>query len=152
MSGYARSCPTIIPCSRANSTILWKKSTVTTEVVTVDFFHKIVEFAREHGMMVGHDLAYPDITFDGYEPPSFLQVPGALEFGVEFFSLSKSYNMAGWRVGFAVGNREMIHALARIKSYLDYGMFQPIQIAAIHALNGPQDCVRENAERYRVRR
>jgi len=124
----------------------------TTEIVTVDFFYKIVDFAREHGMMVVHDLAYADITFDGYEPPSFLQVPGALEVGVEFFSLSKSYNMAGWRVGFAVGNREMVHALARIKSYLDYGMFQPIQIAAIHALNGPQDCVRQNAERYRVRR
>jgi alanine-synthesizing transaminase len=124
----------------------------TTEVVTIDFFYKIVEFAREHGMMVVHDLAYADITFDGYEPPSFLQVPGAKELGVEFFSMSKSYNMAGWRVGFAVGNREIIHALARIKSYLDYGMFQPIQIAAIAALNGPQDCVRENAERYRVRR
>jgi alanine-synthesizing transaminase len=124
----------------------------TTEVVTVDFFAKIVDFAREHELLVVHDLAYADITFDGYEPPSFLQVPGAVDVGVEFFSLSKSYSMAGWRVGFAVGNRELIHALARIKSYLDYGMFQPIQIAAIHALNGPQDCVRENAERYRVRR
>jgi len=124
----------------------------TTEVVTIDFFRKIVDFAREHQLLVVHDFAYADITFDGYEPPSFLQVPGAIELGVEFFSLSKSYSMAGWRVGFAVGNRELIHALARIKSYLDYGMFQPIQIAAIHALNGPQDCVRENAERYRVRR
>ena len=124
----------------------------TTEVVTLDFFVKIVDFAREHELMVVHDLAYADITFDGYEPPSFLQVPGAIDLGVEFFSLSKSYSMAGWRVGFAVGNREMIHALARIKSYLDYGMFQPIQIAAIHALNGPQDCVRENAKRYQVRR
>ena len=98
------------------------------------------------------DLAYADIVFDGYEPPSFLQVRGAIDIGVEFFSLSKSYSMPGWRVGFAVGNREMIHALARMKSYLDYGMFQPIQIAAIAALNGPQDCVRENAERYQVRR
>jgi len=124
----------------------------TTEVVTIDFFRAIVDFAREHSMLVVHDLAYADITFDGYEPPSFLQVPGAKDLGVEFFSLSKSYNMAGWRVGFAVGNSEMIHALARIKSYLDYGMFQPVQIAAIAALNGPQDCVRENAERYRVRR
>jgi len=124
----------------------------TTEVVTIDFFYKIVDFAREHGMMVVHDLAYADITFDGYEPPSFLQVPGAIELGVEFFSMSKSYNMAGWRVGFAVGNREMIHALGRMKSYLDYGMFQPIQVAAIAALNGPQDCVRENAERYQARR
>jgi alanine-synthesizing transaminase len=124
----------------------------TTEVVTIDFFRQIVEFAREHQLLVVHDFAYADIVFDGYEPPSFLQVPGAIDVGVEFFSLSKSYSMAGWRVGFAVGNREMIHALARIKSYLDYGMFQPIQIAAIHALNGPQECVRENAERYRVRR
>jgi alanine-synthesizing transaminase len=124
----------------------------TTETVTIDFFRAIVDFAREHSMMVVHDFAYADLVFDGYEPPSFLQVPGAREVGVEFFSLSKSYNMAGWRVGFAVGNREIVHALARIKSYLDYGMFQPIQIAAIHALNGPQDCVRENAERYRVRR
>jgi len=124
----------------------------TTEVVTLDFFRDIVEFAREHHLLLVHDLAYADIVFDGYEPPSLLQVPGAKDLGVEFFSLSKSYNMAGWRVGFAVGNRELVHALARIKSYLDYGMFQPIQIAAIHALNGPQDCVHENAERYRVRR
>ena len=124
----------------------------TTEVVTIDFFRQVVDFAREHNMLVVHDFAYADIVFDGYEPPSFLQVPGAIDVGVEFFSMSKSYSMAGWRVGFAVGNREMIHALGRIKSYLDYGMFQPVQIAAIHALNGPQDCVRENAERYRVRR
>ena len=124
----------------------------TTEVVNLDFFEKIVDFAREHEMLVVHDLAYADIVFDGYEPPSFLQVPGAIDIGVEFFSLSKSYSMPGWRVGFAVGNREMIHALARMKSYLDYGMFQPIQVAAIAALNGPQDCVRENAERYQARR
>jgi len=124
----------------------------TTEVVNLDFFEKIVDFAREHEMLVVHDLAYADIVFDGYEPPSFLQVPGAIDIGVEFFSLSKSYSMPGWRVGFAVGNREMIHALARMKSYLDYGMFQPIQVAAIAALNGPQDCVRENAELYQARR
>ncbi len=124
----------------------------TTEVVNLDFFEKIVDFAREHEMLVVHDLAYADIVFDGYEPPSFLQVPGAIDIGVEFFSLSKSYSMPGWRVGFAVGNREMIHALGRMKSYLDYGMFQPIQVAAIAALNGPQDCVRENAERYQARR
>jgi len=124
----------------------------TTEVVNLDFFEKIVDFAREHEMLVVHDLAYADIVFDGYEPPSFLQVPGAIDIGVEFFSLSKSYSMPGWRVGFAVGNREMIHALARMKSYLDYGMFQPIQVAAIAALNGPQDCVHENAERYQARR
>ncbi len=124
----------------------------TTEVVTLDFFRQVVDFARENGLLVVHDFAYADLCFDGYEPPSFLQVPGAKDVGVEFFTLSKSYNMAGWRVGFAVGNAELVHALARIKSYLDYGMFQPIQIAAIHALNGPQDCVREITERYRVRR
>ena len=124
----------------------------TTEVVDLDFFHRIVAFAREHGLLVVHDLAYADIVFDGYTAPSFLQVPGAIELGVEFFSLSKSYNMPGWRVGFAVGNREMINALARMKSYMDYGMFQPVQIAAIAALNGSQECVRETAERYRVRR
>src|SRR5580765_5343318 len=123
----------------------------TTEVVTLDFFHQVYEFAREHELLVVHDLAYADIVFDGYVAPSFMQVPGAKDIGVEFFSLSKSYNMPGWRVGFAVGNREMIHALARMKSYLDYGMFQPVQIAAIAALNGPQECVRENAERYQVR-
>jgi len=124
----------------------------TTEVVSLDFFYQIVEFAREHEMLVVHDLAYADIVFDGYVAPSFMQVPGAQDIGVEFFSLSKSYNMPGWRVGFTVGNREMIHALARMKSYLDYGMFQPVQIAAIAALNGPQDCVAETVERYRVRR
>lgn len=124
----------------------------TTEVVELDFFEKIVRFAQEHGLLVIHDFAYADITFDGYEPPSFLQVPGAREVGIEFFSLSKSYNMPGWRVGFAVGNREMIAALARIKSYLDYGIFQPVQIAAIHALNGPQDEVGAIRELYRSRR
>jgi len=124
----------------------------TTEVVDLDFFQRIVSFAREHELLVIHDLAYADIAFDGYEPPSFLQVAGAKEIGVEFFTLSKSYNMPGWRVGFAVGNREMINALARIKSYFDYGIFQPVQIAAIHALNGSQECVEEIRETYRKRR
>jgi len=124
----------------------------TTEVVDLEFFRKIVEFAREHKLLVVHDLAYADIAFDGYSPPSFLQAPGAKEVGVEFFSLSKSYNMAGWRVGFAVGNHEMIRALARLKSYLDYGIFQPVQIAAIHALNGPQDAIGQNQRRYSRRR
>ena len=109
----------------------------TTEVVDLDFFEQIVEFAREHELLVVHDLAYADLVFDGYEAPSFLQVPGAKDIGVEFFTLSKSYNMPGWRVGFAVGNREMIAALARMKSYLDYGMFQPIQIAAIARAERP---------------
>src|SRR5215467_10898427 len=124
----------------------------TTEVVELDFFRGVVDFAREHDCLVVHDLAYADLCFDGYVAPSFLQVPGAKEVGVEFFTLSKSYNMPGWRVGFAVGNREMIGALARIKSYLDYGIFQPVQIAAIHALNGPQDCVAEIRRTYQRRR
>ena len=124
----------------------------TTEVVELDFFEKVVRFAQEHELLVIHDLAYADLAFDGHRPPSLLQVPGAKELGIEFFSLSKSYNMPGWRVGFAVGNKEMVHALARIKSYLDYGIFQPVQIAAIQALNGPQDCVEEIRETYRRRR
>jgi len=124
----------------------------TTEVVDIEFFRSIVEFAREHKIIVVHDLAYADLVFDGYHAPSFLQVPGAIDVGVEFFTLSKSYNMPGWRVGFAVGNRELVGALARLKSYLDYGIFQPVQIAAIAALNGPQDCVDETRERYLQRR
>ena len=124
----------------------------TTEVVDVDFFQKIVDFAKEHDMMVIHDFAYADLVFDGYQAPSFLQAKGAKDVGVEFFSLSKSYSMAGWRVGFCVGNRETIFALRRIKSYLDYGIFQPIQIAAIIALNGPQDCVTQICDTYRSRR
>ncbi|MBW2129793.1 MAG: aminotransferase class I/II-fold pyridoxal phosphate-dependent enzyme [Deltaproteobacteria bacterium] len=124
----------------------------TTAVVDREFFEKIVEFCREHRMMVIHDFAYADLVFDGYSPPSFLQVPGAKEIGVELFSLSKSYSMPGWRVGFCVGNRDMVAALRRIKSYLDYGMFQPIQIAAIIALNGPRDCVDEIVGIYRQRR
>ena len=124
----------------------------TTEVVQVEFFERVVKTAKEHGFIVVHDLAYADITFDGYQAPSFLQVAGAKDVGVEFFSLSKSYNMPGWRVGFCVGNRDIIHALARIKSYLDYGMFQPSQIAAIHALTGPQDCVEEIRLMYQRRR
>jgi alanine-synthesizing transaminase len=124
----------------------------TTAIVDIGFFKKIVEFAKAHDLMVVHDLAYADLVFDGYKAPSFLQVPGAKEVGVEFFTLSKSYNMPGWRVGFCVGNREIIGALTKLKSYLDYGMFQPIQIASIIALNGPQDCVRETVETYRHRR
>jgi alanine-synthesizing transaminase len=111
-----------------------------------------VGFCTDHEIMVIHDFAYADLVFDGYRPPSFLQVPGAKEIGVEFFSLSKSYSMPGWRVGFCVGNREIITALRRIKSYLDYGIFQPIQIASIIALKGPNDCVREIVEVYRQRR
>jgi alanine-synthesizing transaminase len=124
----------------------------TTQVVDIDFFEKVVDFAKEHDLIVIHDFAYGDIVFDGYRAPSFLQVPGAKDVGIEFFSLSKSYNMPGWRVGFAVGNSEIIHALARIKSYQDYGMFQPIQIAATVALNGPRDCVEEIRDTYQRRR
>ena len=124
----------------------------TTSVVDLDFFQKIVDFAREHNIWVIHDLAYADLAFDGYSPPSFLQAKGAKEVGVEFFSMSKSYSMAGWRVGFCSGNPHMVHALTRIKSYLDYGIFQPIQIASIVALNESQECVQEIVHEYKLRR
>jgi len=124
----------------------------TTEIVDLEFFEKIVDYAREHDIMIVHDFAYADLAFDGYKPPSFLQVKGAKDVGVEFFSLSKSYSMPGWRVGFCVGNQEIVGALARIKSYLDYGIFQPIQIASIIALDGPQDCVKEICDTYQTRR
>jgi len=125
---------------------------LTTGVADIAFFKKIVEFCKDHEMMVIHDFAYADLTFDGYKPPSFLQVPGAKEIGVEFYSLTKSFSMPGWRVGFCVGNREIVAALRRIKSYLDYGIFQPIQIAAIIALTGSYDCVSEIVEVYQQRR
>lgn len=124
----------------------------TTQCVDIDFFEKVVAFAREHDLIVIHDFAYADLVFDGYRAPSLLQVPGAKEVGVECFTLSKSYNMPGWRVGFMVGNRDIINALSRFKSYHDYGMFQPIQIAAIIALNGPRDCVEEIRQTYKSRR
>ena len=124
----------------------------TTLCVDRDFFVKVVDFAKEHRLMVVHDFAYADIHFDGYTPPSFLEVPGAKEVGVELFSLTKSYNMAGWRLAFCCGNREMVTALARIKSYLDYGVFQPIQIAGIIALEDDQSCVEGIREVYRRRR
>jgi alanine-synthesizing transaminase len=127
-------------------------SNPTAQVVDLAFYHKVVEFAREHGILIVSDLAYAEITFDGYRTPSVLQVPGAKEVAVEFYSLSKTYNMPGWRVGFCVGNPRIIGALAKIKSYLDYGMFQPIQIAATAALNGPQDCVAEMCRIYQSRR
>lgn len=124
----------------------------TTQCVSLDFFERAVAIAREHEMWVVHDLAYADLVFDGYRAPSILEVPGARDCAVEFFTLSKSYNMPGWRIGFMVGNRELVHALGRIKSYLDYGMFTPVQIAAITALEGPQECVTEICEMYRRRR
>lgn len=124
----------------------------TTAVVDLNFFKKIVAFAQAHQVYVVHDLAYADIVFDGYKAPSFLQAPGAKDVGVEFYTLSKSYNMPGWRVGFCVGNPKIIGALQKLKSYLDYGIFQPIQIAAIIALNGPQECVRDTVQLYKDRR
>ncbi|MBF0396252.1 MAG: aminotransferase class I/II-fold pyridoxal phosphate-dependent enzyme, partial [Desulfobacterales bacterium] len=118
----------------------------------LNFFQKIVDYAKAHDILVIHDFAYADLVYDGYTAPSFLQAKGAKDVGVEFFSLSKSYNMAGWRVGFCVGNKDAIAALKRIKSYLDYGNFQPVQIASIIALNGPQDCVGDIRNLYCSRR
>lgn len=124
----------------------------TTATVDISFFEEIVEFAREHQIVVIHDMAYSDITFDGYQAPSLLQVPGAKEVGVEFYTMSKSYNMAGWRVGFCLGNPDVIHALSVIKHYYDYGVFTPIQVAAIAALDGPQESVRDAVAIYQNRR
>ncbi|ADU96164.1 aminotransferase class I and II [Thermovibrio ammonificans HB-1] len=124
----------------------------TTATVSLSFFEKVVDFARENNLIVIQDIAYAEIAFDGYVPPSILQVKGAKDVAVEFYSLSKTYSMAGWRVGFAAGNKEIIHALYRMKSYLDYGMFQPIQIAAIIALKGDQSCVEEYRKIYESRR
>ena len=124
----------------------------TTQCVNLAFFEKVVAIAREHEIWVIQDLAYADLVFDGYKAPSIMQVSGAKEVAVEFFSLSKSYNMPGWRVGFMVGNPTLVGALTRIKSYLDYGLFTPIQVAAIIALEGPQDCVGEICATYRRRR
>ena len=127
-------------------------SNPTTQCVDLAFFERLVAIAREHHIYVVHDLAYADIVFDGYQAPSIMQVPGAREIAVEFFTMSKSYNMAGWRVGYMVGNRELVTALARIKSYHDYGTFTPIQVASIVALEGPQDCVETVRRVYQGRR
>jgi len=124
----------------------------TTQCVDLEFFEKVIKMAKEHDIWVVHDNAYAEIVFDGYKAPSILQVPGAKDIAVEFYSLSKTYNMPGWRVGFMCGNKELVAALARIKSYLDYGTFTPIQIAAIAALEGPQDCVDEIRALYKERR
>src|SRR6202522_144315 len=127
-------------------------SNPTTETVELPFLARLVELARQYGFHLIHDLAYADIAFDGYKPPSVLQVPGAKDVAVEFFTLSKSYNMPGWRVGFMVGNPVLVNALGRLKSYFDYGTFTPIQVASILALEGPQECVTEIRETYRRRR
>ena len=124
----------------------------TAQVVDLAFYEKVVEFCREHGIWILSDLAYAEIYFDNNPPPSILEVPGAKDVAVEFTSMSKTYSMAGWRIGFAAGNKRLIHALTRVKSYLDYGAFTPIQVASAAALNGPQDCVEEMRDRYRQRR
>jgi alanine-synthesizing transaminase len=127
-------------------------SNPTAQCVDLGFFERIVALARQHDILLVHDLAYADIVFDAYRAPSIMQVPGARDVAVEFFTMSKSYNMAGWRIGFMVGNRELVSALARIKSYHDYGSFTPIQVASIVALEGPQDCVLEVRATYEKRR
>ena len=142
--------PRMVP--RPKALIVNFPSNPTTECVELPFLARLVELAREYGFYLIQDLAYADIAFDGYKPPSVLQVPGAKDVAVEFFTLSKSYNMPGWRVGFMVGNRTLVAALARLKSYFDYGTFTPIQVASIAALEGPQDCVHEICEIYRSRR
>jgi alanine-synthesizing transaminase len=137
---------------RPKTLILNYPNNPTTQTVELGFFEKVVELAREYELFVIHDLAYADLVFEGHKAPSILEVPGAKDLAVEIFTLSKSYNMPGWRVGFVVGNPRLVGALVRIKSYLDYGMFQPIQIASIIALNGPEGCVNETVEVYRKRR
>ena len=132
--------------------VLGFPSNPTAKCVELPFFERVIALAKEHGILVVHDLAYADITFDGYKAPSIMQVPGARDVAVEFFTMSKSYNMAGWRIGYMVGNRDLVHALARIKSYHDYGTFTPIQVASIIALEGPQDCVEEIRKTYEKRR
>ena len=127
-------------------------SNPTAMCVELDFFERVVALAKQHNILVVHDLAYADITFDGWKAPSIMQVPGARDVAVEFFTMSKSYNMAGWRIGFMVGNKELVHALARIKSYHDYGSFTPVQVASIVALDGPQECVEEIRKTYEKRR
>jgi alanine-synthesizing transaminase len=124
----------------------------TTQCVDLGFFERVVDLCRQHGIYLVHDLAYADIVFDGFRAPSVLEVPGARDIAVEFFTLSKSYNMPGWRVGFMVGNKTLVSALSRLKSYFDYGTFTPIQVASILALEGPQECVTEICENYRCRR
>jgi len=142
--------PRIMP--RPKALIVNFPSNPTTECVELPFLARLVDLAREYGFYLIHDLAYADIAFDGYKPPSVMQVPGAKDVAVEFFTLSKSYNMPGWRVGFMVGNRTLVAALGRLKSYFDYGTFTPIQVASILALEGPQECVHEICETYRKRR
>ena len=132
--------------------VLGFPSNPTAQCVELEFFERVVALAKQHNILVVHDLAYADITFDGWKAPSIMQVPGARDVAVEFFTMSKSYNMAGWRIGFMVGNAELVSALARIKSYHDYGSFTPVQVAAIAALEGDQSCVTEICAQYQRRR
>ncbi|MGZ3283215.1 MAG: LL-diaminopimelate aminotransferase [Xanthobacteraceae bacterium] len=127
-------------------------SNPTAYVADLDFYRELVPFAKKHGIFVLSDLAYAEVYFDGHPPPSVLQVPGAMDIAVEFTSMSKTYSMPGWRIGFAVGNERIIAALARVKSYLDYGAFTPVQVAATAALNGPDDCIHEMRAIYKRRR
>ena len=127
-------------------------SNPTAHVADLDFYRDLVSFARRNELIVLSDLAYSEVYFDGNPPPSILQVPGAMDVAVEFTSMSKTFSMAGWRIGFAVGNERLIAALGRVKSYLDYGAFTPIQVAATAALNGPQDCIDEMRATYKRRR
>jgi alanine-synthesizing transaminase len=151
---FLRQLEDLIPrmTPRPKALIVNFPSNPTTETVDLPFLARLVELARLYGFHLIHDLAYADIAFDGYKPPSVLEVPGAKDVAVEFFTLSKSYNMPGWRVGFMVGNPVLVSALARLKSYFDYGTFTPIQVASIAALEGPQECVAEICDTYRRRR
>ncbi|HYK36352.1 alanine transaminase [Alloacidobacterium sp.] len=145
-----RAIPLMYP--RPKMLILNFPANPTTQCADLSFFERVIALCKQQNIYLVHDLAYADICFDGYKAPSILQVPGAKEIAVEFFTLSKSYNMPGWRVGFMVGNRKLVAALARIKSYFDYGTFTPVQVASILALEGPQECVEEICEYYRRRR
>ncbi len=151
---FLRQLEDLIPrmTPRPKALIVNFPSNPTTECVELPFLARLVELAREHGFYLIQDLAYADLAFDGYKPPSVMQVPGAKDVAVEFFTLSKSYNMPGWRIGFMVGNRKLVAALARLKSYFDYGTFTPIQVAGIAALEGPQECVSQICDMYRRRR
>ena len=137
---------------RPKMMILGFPSNPTAQCVDFEFLAKVVALGKRYGIWVVHDLAYADICFDGYKAPSIMQVPGAKDVAVEFFTMSKSYNMAGWRLGYMVGNKDLVHALARIKSYHDYGTFTPLQVAAIEALEGDQSCVEEVRLKYQKRR
>ncbi len=150
LAELVRSIPLLYP--RPKMLILNFPANPTTQCADLSFFEHVVALCKEHNIYLVHDLAYADICFDGYRAPSILQVPGAKDIAVEFFTLSKSYNMPGWRVGFMVGNRKLVAALSRIKSYFDYGTFTPVQVASILALEGPQECVGEICENYRRRR